>query len=242
MTTPGPFYINTRDLDRIMNADQKTYTAVGMAGTKRRRHVAGFAGGQSALSRRVTKLQRTIKAHHPTHLRVESLGVTFGNVSNSGTLYDICSAIAQGDDYNNRFSSTTRSSRLVFRGILSPGAGSTIAELVRITVFKAQSGLVFAANTTGSYSPIVTGTSMWTYFDKFYTVPPSSTAYYFPVNLNFSVAIKQGKKRGHLQKYSGTGAGTTTGDSVYVIIQAGVGAGAGAPIITGTLEHYFDPL
>lgn len=227
--------------------DTKTVSAV--AGTRRRTYSAAFGGQASTrsregqhLSRRITRLSRAIKMHHPSHLNVDSLATVFPNISTTGSLYDINSNISQGDNYNNRFSTTSRSRRLVFRGGVVGAAGGASATILRITVFKAQAGVVFVANLTGSYNPIVTSTSKWLYFDRFWTVPENNAGgSYFPLNLNFSVRLNAGKTKGHLQKYNGSGAGTTTGDSIMVIIQSN-GTGANNPVIFGTLEHYFDPL
>lgn len=77
---------------------------------------------------------------------------------------------------------------------------------------------------------------MQLYYDKFFSIPSTLAAAGYPVNLNMSVRCR------HFQKFSGTGANTTTGESIYLIIQSTAGAGTGAPVITGNLEVFFDPM
>lgn len=82
-----------------MDADEKKYPKYAMARTKRR------ADAPLSLSSRVTRLTKKMKMQNPVHLLQASLVSTFPTVSTTGTLYDVSSQIAQGDDYNQRFSS-----------------------------------------------------------------------------------------------------------------------------------------
>jgi len=89
---------------------------------------------------------------------------------------------------------------------------------------------------TSSYNPIVTGTSLYCYYDKFKVV--AST----PATQGFGTPIDVDLKISHMQKFSGQGANTTTGDSVYILMQSNVVAGTGAPVVIGVLETFFDPM
>jgi len=119
--------------------------------------------------------------------------------------------------------------------VILPGSAATNPAIIRISVIRGQAGFAFSANLTLSYSPIVTGTSLQVYYDKHFTTG-SYTNLGFPVNLDIKLPIR------HKQKFSGTGAGTTTGDCVYMIVQSGVASGTSAPSISGVMEVFYDPM
>nr|CRY97471.1 hypothetical protein [uncultured prokaryote] len=209
-----------------------------LAGTKRRRDSVRVSAPYStaALSRRMTRMGRQLKQANPTHLFAVGANTAFPDVSTSGTLYDICSPIAQGDDYLNRFASHVDVTHMNFKCCFLPGTSSASPANVRVTLFKAQSGLAFASNMTGSYSPIVTGTAIQLLYDKFFQIAPSATTQAFPTVLHMSKKLK------HRQKFSGTGASTTTAESIYLLVQSGSVTGSAAPRATnGVLEVYFKP-
>lgn len=206
--------------------------------------VSGYAGHAvrrgakrktQMLSTRISKLAKKMKIANPMHLQTFSLGAAFSTISTTGTLLDVMSTIAQGDDYLNRFSSSCRLSRLNLKAIFFVGSTSASASKIRITVIRGESGLAFASNTTGSYSPIVTGTVTKLYYDKFFQIGPTAGAPQWQSSVNLSLPIK------HKQKFSGTGAGTTTGDCIYMIIQGINAAGTTCPVASGVLEVFFEP-
>lgn len=121
------------------------------------------------------------------------------------------------------------------KGCIVPGSTAANATTCRVSIIRVQSGAAFTANMSGSYSPIVTGSALQLYYDKFYAIPAYAGPG-FPVNLNISVKIN------HKQKFSGTGAGTQTGDSVYVVIQSVNPSGTTAPALQGVMEIFFDPM
>lgn len=125
--------------------------------------------------------------------------------------------------------------RLVLKGALRAGSTSTVGATVRITVFQGQSGLAFAANMSGSYNPVVDSTSTRLLYDRYYFVPPAQTVYpVTPVHINL--------KAKHRQKFSGSGANTNTGESVFIIVQSDAVAGTTAPNWSaGVLEEWFKP-
>jgi len=172
---------------------------------------------------------------NPIHCYVSGLQAAFGNISTTGTLYECCQNIAQGDDYNQRFGSHVDFQRLILKGTIRGGTTATVG-FVRITVFRARSGLAFAANTTGSYNPVVDSTSTRLYHDKFHCIAGATSPNGPVLALNLNLKI------GHRQKYTGAAAGTGTAESVYVIIQSDFVAGATAPTIAGgDMEEYFKP-
>lgn len=187
------------------------------------------------VNKRLRSLAKKMKVQNPVHLLQVSLTSAFPSVSTTGTIYDLSSAIIQGDDYFNRFSSQVYLRRVNIKGVMLPGSAAGNPTIARISLIRAVSGLVFASNMSGSYSPIVTGTSLQVLSDKFYTLG-SYTNIGFPVNLNISIKLR------HKQKFSGVGAGTGTGDCLYLIMQSGVVAGTAAPSVSGVMEIFFDPM
>lgn len=187
-------------------------------------------------SRRINKLSKQLKIKNPSHMYTASLSNVFPTISTTGSLYDVQQNIQQGVNFNDRFSSKTQVKYVRLRGIMLAGTTATIATPVRLSCIRAESGLSFATNMTGSYNPIQTGTTLQYYFDKFFTIPAPLTGQGFPVNLDIKIKCK------HVQKFSGTGAGTTSGESIYLICQSNIAAGTAAPQILGTFEVYFDPM
>lgn len=219
----------------MMKSETKT------GGTKRRAYdvfpLSSTSNAPSTIARRVNKIARDLKIKNPNHMYTASAAVAWNSISNTGTAFDLGSQIQQGTNYADRFGTKIRMKRFILRGILLAGTTAAATLPVRITVIRAESGTAFAANTTNSYNPLFTGTSLQLYYDKFFSIPSTIAAAGFPVNLNLSINLK-----GHMQKYSGTGLNTTTGDSIFCIIQSTAGAGTGAPTIIGNLEVFFDPM
>lgn len=212
-----------------------------IAGTKRRRAtdsaIINSAASTRALSKRVTRLSKVLRASNPTHLYQSQAGAAFTTISLVGSIYEIGANISQGDDYNQRFGSHVDFQRIVLKGLIQPGGTSTNMCPVRITCFRGQSGLVFASNLNGSYNPIADSTSTQLLFDKYYPITPALTSG-SPGATRVHISIKTK----HRQKYSGAGAGTTTGGSLYFVVQSNVAAGTSAPTwAAGVLEEYFKP-
>lgn len=205
-----------------------------VTGTKRRRDSAGVQMS-TALSRRVTRLAKSLKASNPIHCYVDALSF-FNNISTTGGIYEVGNGIAQGDDYNQRFGSHADIQRLIVKGLIRGGA-TAISSAIRVTVFRGRSGLLFAPNTSGSYNPVVDSTSTRLYVDKYYPVGGATST-----NGDGSVVLNLNIKLGHRQKFSGAGAGTNTAESVYLVIQSDFAAGATAPTVSqGVIETYFKP-
>lgn len=81
-------------------SESKTYTARAFAGTKRRREnvTAVLVGGASKvaqISRRVTRLAKSMRINNPSHLIVSSLTAVFPSISTTGSLYEPLAPIMQ---------------------------------------------------------------------------------------------------------------------------------------------------
>lgn len=218
----------------------ETKVATGFGGTKRRRGSympMPASAATSALSRRVTRLSKSLKAANPTHMLNLNPVAAITNISTTGSINDLAAAIVQGDDFDQRFGSHSVLTRMNFTALLTPGTTATGFVSVRCTLLRAQSGLAFASNMAGSYNPVADNTIIQVLKDEFYRVAPNSTTqYFFPTKINWSIKLN------HRQKFSGTGASTTTGDCLYLILQSGATAGTTAPTIgAGKWEVFFKP-
>lgn len=185
------------------------------------------------LSRRITRLARKMKMNNPTHLMVYPS--TTWVPTNASSMVDLSSQIAQGDDYNNRFSSSIILTRLRAQMIAFAGTTATVPCCIRFSVVRAPQGAVFAANLTGSYSPIVTGTISQLLYDKYYEVGGTLATTGFGTRIYCNIKLR------HQQKFSGTIAGTSTGDTLYLIIQSNIAPGTAAPTLLGSVEVFFQP-
>lgn len=211
------------------------YEAKVMARTTRKRPRTSGGGGSSssALSTRITRLAKKMKVNNPTHLYVFP-GSTWVP-TNTTSIVDLSSQIAQGDDYSNRFSTSVKLTNINISCAVQPGTTSAVEVVMRVTLIRATSGTTFAANLQGSYSPVVPGTVTQLLFDRHYVVASTLAAAGFPT------IIKKRIKVNHMQKFTGVGAGTTTGECLFLIMQSSSGAGTGAPILTGVVEVFFQP-
>lgn len=94
----------------------------------------------------------------------------------------------------------------------------------------------FAANMSGSYNPVVDSTSTRVWLDRFISVPPGIGSGTKNPDIKINLKVK------HRQKYSGAGAATNAGESVYIICQSNVVAGTTSPVwAAGVLEEWFKP-
>jgi len=216
-------------------AESKMYTATSSnVKFKRRREYPEYGALQSALSKRLTRLSKSLKASNPTH--VVALAASSWSPSTTGTIVDVGSTIQQGDDYFERFGNHVDYLRAVLRCQISPGGTAATVSGVRISILRGISGFVFAANMTGSYNPIVGSTITRCLYDKFFSVAPANATQGYPTDININLKLK------HRQKFTGGGAGTTTGESIYVLIQSDKTAGTTAPqIFNGVFELFFKP-
>lgn len=134
-----------------------------------------------------------------------------------------------------RFSSSVVVTHINIKMAIQPGSAATLGPVIRFTLFRAAQGTAFAANLQGSYNPVVTSAVSRLYWDHYYVTPATLATGGFPLTVHKSIKLK------HQQKFSGAAAGTTTGDSLFLIIQSSAGAGTGAPVLTGVVEVYFQP-
>lgn len=209
---------------------------------KRRRTAAEMQAAvvNPSLSRRITRLSKSLKASNPTHMYTATTVSTWA-ATTTGTSYSIASQITQGDDYFQRFGNHVDLLRLRISGVLSPGTTANAACNVRLTIFRAQSAVGFVASMSSSYSPIVGSNQIQLLYDKRYRVPGlfgggnANELYSCPI-INLNLKLK------HRQKYTGTGAGAETGESIFVTLQSDIAAGTGAPVFSpGHWELFFKP-
>lgn len=207
------------------------------AGTKRRRYETTLGPRTAgALSRRITRLSKTLKASNPTHLIIDSLPASFPNITTTGTLQPLGTNIIQGDDSNQRFGSHVDMSRVKIYGMLQPGGSSVSQTTVRITIFRSAAGVGFNANMNGTFNPVADNTYTQVLYDRFYSVCATSATAGYPTPVNISLKLK------HRQKYNAAGVGTLSGEVINVQMQSGTVAGALAPIWAyGCMELYFKP-
>lgn len=225
-----------------MSGEEKTVRAT----TKRRRAAMEFAGARlnsiPAISRRVTRLSKSLRAANPTHMYTATTGSIWNagaGISTTGVSYSIGTAITQGDDYFQRFGNHIDMRRLRIMGFFHPGSTASAIAHVRCTIFRAQSAVAFVASLSSSYNPIVGSNQTQLLYDKYYCIPVGTagnpTAWQ-PAIMNINLKLK------HRQKYTGTGAGAETGESIFVTIQSDIASGTGAPTLApGFMELYFTP-
>lgn len=218
----------------MMVEELKTQRAIG--GTKRKRYDIFLGNSTSYAHRRISKLAKKVKAHNPSHMVAANAATIFPSISTTGTLYDLGTGIAQGDNPYDRFSSQCIFKRLLIKAGLIPGSTSSTPSNVRVTIYRGTAGAVFAANMSGTYNPITYSTSTMVIFDRFYQVGATSGTVGYSTALNLNIRLKN-----HKQKFATSAAGSTAGDALYLVIQSDKASGTTAPVIVGTVEIYFDP-
>lgn len=75
--------------------EEKLITKSIIGGTKRRRYSTSPYSTAFALSRRVTRLAKSMRVQNPLHVFDTTPGGVFANFSTTGGLYDLCTGIAQ---------------------------------------------------------------------------------------------------------------------------------------------------
>jgi len=228
---PGWFNNPHTQLNRERMERKVTFTS----GTKRRRDSAS-AVVSSALSRRVTRLAKTLKASNPTHMYVFQATTAWASVSTTGSMQDLCGQISQGDDFTQRFGSHVDVTHVNIKLQFQPGTAATTPSDIRITLFVADTSSVFATNMTQTYSPIADNTIQRLLVDDFKQVANTQA------NQTFGCVYRRSLKLNHRQKFSGVGVNTTVANSLFLIVQSQHVAGTTAPIVSsGCVEVFFKP-
>lgn len=207
----------------------------GFGGTKRK-FSTNFPGlGVTDISRRVTRLSKALKVSAPNHLESRQLAAT--SADTTGLLIELCSSVTQGDDYNQRFGNKVTVRRLVAQFAMLPGSASAASAIFRIVVFRAGSGASvpqFAYNS--SCNPIRGNGVLQVYYDQMFTVGSATATMGFPTVVKMNVKLNKFQ-----QKYSGTGASATTGESIYFYLIGNTASGTSAPTGNGWLDTFFQP-
>lgn len=204
-----------------------------MGGTKRRKYVVPV-NETALLSRRLTRLTKTLKTANPNHL--ETLTVAATTFNTTGVLTECLSTVSQGDNYNQRFGNKCMLKRIVGDLIVRPGSTSAAASVARLVIFRAGAGAAlpqFAANV--SSSPIIGNGVIQVYYDKMFSVAAT------PATAGYGTHIRINKKIKFAYKFGGTGAGTQTGESVYIYFVGDIASGTAAPTAYGVLDVFFSP-
>lgn len=203
-----------------------------------RRRIMGR--GVSSLSTRVSRLAKKLKVGAPCHVIQDAMNTALNSFNTTPTaILDMCSGIAQGDAYNQRHGNKTRVYRIRIQAIVQPGSTSTAVAGCRLLVFRA--GANFAAGSlAGAFSqsvnPITNTGVLQIYYDKSWSCAATPATAGFPLNINLNIPIKFDVK------YSGAGAGSTTGETVFVALLGTVASGTTAPSVTnGYYEVFFQP-
>lgn len=208
----------------------------GFGGTKRRKFSSTTASS-SSLNRRIGALQKKVKAVNPCHLYPQSLGAGTGTFNTTGVILDLVSGIVQGDAFNQRFGNKIIPKRVVLKAVINPGASQTTVCGCRISLVRATYNLAAGPIVGSSLSPISDSNILQVYWDKYFAVGPSPAGQMAPVVLNWNVPIKLS----HF-KFSGSGAGTTVAESLFLIWSGTNAAGVTAPVWNcGIVEFYYIP-
>lgn len=214
-------------------------TKSGYGGTKRRKFTAGGSSRASALSTRVTRLAKTLKATNPVHM-FETPVVGLVDWSSAGGIYDVATGIVQGDTYNQRFGNKIIPKRVNLKFTVVPDSTGTGVVTCRIAVVRATYNLGAASFIGGSISPVANTNILQTYYDEIFVMPPGLTAAPSPgwsKSFNRSIPIKLS----HL-KFNGAGAAALAAESIFVIWCSNAATGTAAPNMgAGIIEFFYIP-
>lgn len=204
-------------------------------GTKRRRDGPyTLSSSNQALSRRVTRLSKSLKASNPIH--VETLSLAAVQFNTTGVLTECLSTVSQGDNYNQRFGNKCHFKRIVAQFYVKPGSTQAAAACARIVIFRAGSGAAlpqFASNV--SSSPVIGNGVTQVFYDRLVPIGSTTAALGFGGMFRINCKVKSP------YKFSGTGAGTQTGESVYIYFIGDAVAGTACPVSHGWIDNFFSP-
>lgn len=214
----------------------------GSGGTKRRRIdviTSGMGSRREALSRRLTRLSKTIKATNPAHMFYAEMS-TQADFSTTGGIYDCATGIAQGDAYNQRFGNKIIPKRVNLKASVVPDSTGTGVVTCRVSIVRGTSALGVGPTVSLSISPVGNTNILQVYYDKVFTCTPGLTAAASPgwaTTFNISVPIKLN----HL-KFNGSGAGANVAESIFLIWSSNAATGTAAPNWgAGIVEFFYIP-
>jgi len=185
--------------------DEK-YTSSAVGRTKRRKYTTfGPATSASAISQRVSRLQKSLKASSPPHLWSVDVG-SQSSFNTTGGVYDLLTNIQQGDAYNQRFGNRITALRVNLRGTVVPGLTQTNAVTCRLSLVRAPFNIGAGRIDNVTISPTANTNILQVYWDKVFTLANSVTSQPYPVNFNVSVKLPK-----TLFKFSGSGTGAAVG-------------------------------
>jgi len=177
---------------------------VAYANTKRRYYTTSAVGVQ----RQIRALYKKIKISAPLHLQSPAIGAGVGqNCDTAGTLVDLHVLIAEGDAFNQRFGTVTRTCRVKGQMLFVPGVTQVVPAMCRLAVFRAPVGTTIAAtlaNTLISSNPIANNSISKVFYDKMFTVGAPIATVGYPTKIYFNIKINPC----HRMNYAGAAAGT----------------------------------
>lgn len=187
----------------------------------------------AALSHRVTRLSKSLKAVAPTHLLSDVYTAT--QLNTASFQLECYAGVAQGDAYNQRHGNQILCTHLKIMGSCTAGSTATGTTNCRLVVYKASSLSAGIYSFLQTYNPIYNIGVIQLIHDEYFQVagPAAGQPY--------SKVIRRNIKLRHKQKFSGAAAATTAGDSIYVEMFSSAAAGTTAPIFNGRIEEYFKP-
>jgi len=192
----------------------------------------------SGVRKDLNALYSKMKQTQPLHIKQFQVGSGVTSIiSTTVQGIDIGSTIVQGDAYEDRHGTKITIKRLKGMFVTAPGSTQVQIEPIRVTIVRAQVGLT-GANLVSSMN-ITTATPAdnpinRVVFDRYYQVMPTAAAVACQVKFNIPL--------NHVERFTGGGAGTTTGETYYVVLQSGVATGTLAPTLRyGNFEVWFTP-
>lgn len=217
---------------------KRTHTVMSTGVTRRRQNV----GRGNPARAEFNKIYKKLKIIAPLHMSPLRVATDLPqNIPAAGQIFDMLSQIAEGDAYNQRHGTVTRTKRIIGRIVITPGTAQLLNSCVRIAVFRAPVGATVAQtllDTVASSNPVANNFMSQVFMDRWLVIPPLAIDN-SPHYVNFSIPFKG---KGYRSNYSGSGSGTQTGESLFIAYLSNSVAGATSPnLIGGNVEVWFQP-
>lgn len=213
-------------------------TTFGLATNKRRL----FSMTAPSVTRQFGAVYRKLKMSAPLHMMDALNGTHFGaQVTSTPFAYDCHTDISQGDAYNQRFGTVTRTARIKVTLLLIPGTTQASPETVRFSLVRGQvgsTGAQLVSNLNVSAMPIANNRVTQLFADRRVLVAPTSATAAYPTKIFLNIPFKKGFR----VNYTGSGTGTNTGETIFLVGQSPIAAGTACPVIaSGNIEIWFQP-
>lgn len=234
------YYTALTGMKRERDADEgKTIVRrMGMA-TNKRRHFMDQGPTRGEISR----IYKKIKMAAPLHMLSQNVvDFTTPILSTTSIFFDIHSNIVEGDNFANRHGTVTRTKRLLVDFMVIPGTTQAVPVPIRYGLIRAQAGSTLAntvINTIVSANPIANNNITQLFRDKLDLVCPTILTAAYPTRIRLNVKFGSS---GFRTNYSGSAAGTQSGETLFFYAISNVATGTAAPAISGGhMEVWFQP-